>query len=65
MYVKYIALFNHKTFATNTGQYIAQEMTDETNDSARTKKETSVAIPTHCQAQYCVEQNAINKLTSA
>ena len=63
MYVKYIALFNHKTFATNTGQYIAQEMTDETNDSAGIKKET--ATPTNCQAEYCIERNTINKLTSA
>ena len=31
--------------ATNKGKYIAQELTDETIDSAGTKKRTGVASP--------------------
>ena len=42
---KMFSLSNHKMIATNTGQYIAQVLTDETIDSAGTKKGTGVASP--------------------
>ena len=45
MCVKMFSLANHKMIATNKGQYIAQELTDETIDSAVTKKRTGVASP--------------------
>ena len=38
-------MFNPKMIATNMGQYIAQALTDETVDSAVTKKRTGVASP--------------------
>ena len=47
------------------GLYIAEEMTDETIDTAGKKKETGVATPIGCQAHYCVKRNAINNLTNA
>ena len=40
-------------------------LTDETIDSAATKKRTGVATPVSLQAQYWFERNAINKLSSA
>ena len=44
---------NHKMVVTNIGQYIAQLfLTDETIDSAETKKGTGVATPVSLQAQY-------------
>ena len=50
---------------TNKGQCIAQVLTDETIDSAVTKKRTGVTSPSSLQAQYWFEQNEINKLLSA
>ena len=46
VYIKKISMTNHKMVVTNIGQYIAQVFsTDETIDSAETKKGTSVATP--------------------
>ena len=57
---------NHKMVVTNIGQYIAQVfLTDETIDSAETKKGTGVATPVSLHAQYWFERNAINILSSA
>ena len=40
-------------------------LTDETIDSAVTKKRTGVATPVSLQAQNWPERNAINELSSA
>ena len=57
---------NHKMVVTNIGQYIAHIfLTDETIDSAETKKGTGVATPVSLQAQYWFDRNAINILSSA
>ena len=62
------SLANHKMIATKKGQYIAQVLTDETIDSAGTKKRTGVASPSQSPSPVLVrtkrDKETIERVTS-
>ena len=63
---KMFSMTNHKMVVTNMGQYIAQVFwLTRRSTQQRQRKEPALQAPVSLQAQYWLEWNAINKLSSA